>query len=102
MIRRPPRSTLFPYTTLFRSCAWMSAWPEREQRVHPVDAEHRSVGGGSAAVVVDAHHRARPAGVAQDDLVLVVAHQRARAGGTRVGAGQPVEVPDHAFRAPDG
>src|SRR3990167_2366519 len=26
MIRRPPRSTLFPYTTLFRS-AWTSAWP---------------------------------------------------------------------------
>src|SRR5438105_10986051 len=22
MIRRPPRSTLFPYTTLFRSCQW--------------------------------------------------------------------------------
>src|SRR5260370_4677228 len=22
MIRRPPRSTLFPYTTLFRSCPW--------------------------------------------------------------------------------
>src|SRR3712207_7448694 len=26
MIRRPPRSTLFPYTTLFRSC-WPSAVP---------------------------------------------------------------------------
>src|SRR4029434_5425323 len=25
MIRRPPRSTLFPYTTLFRSCAFMCA-----------------------------------------------------------------------------
>src|SRR3989449_292291 len=25
MIRRPPRSTLFPYTTLFRSCGW-SGW----------------------------------------------------------------------------
>src|SRR3712207_7693323 len=25
MIRRPPRSTLFPYTTLFRSCARTSA-----------------------------------------------------------------------------
>src|SRR5438034_5837625 len=25
MIRRPPRSTLFPYTTLFRSRAWRSA-----------------------------------------------------------------------------
>src|SRR2546427_3173099 len=24
MIRRPPRSTLFPYTTLFRSQAWYS------------------------------------------------------------------------------
>src|SRR3989475_6119859 len=23
MIRRPPRSTLFPYTTLFRSCTWL-------------------------------------------------------------------------------
>src|SRR5256885_9522902 len=32
MIRRPPRSTLFPYTTLFRSCAacrprWGLGWP---------------------------------------------------------------------------
>src|SRR3712207_8985994 len=27
MIRRPPRSTLFPYTTLFRSLAW--ATPHR-------------------------------------------------------------------------
>src|SRR5439155_10025015 len=25
MIRRPPRSTLFPYTTLFRSTPWMCA-----------------------------------------------------------------------------
>src|SRR5438034_8588361 len=27
MIRRPPRSTLFPYTTLFRSPLWMSIPP---------------------------------------------------------------------------
>src|SRR2546430_5933024 len=26
MIRRPPRSTLFPYTTLFRSAAWQVAF----------------------------------------------------------------------------
>src|SRR2546425_6072007 len=25
MIRRPPRSTLFPYTTLFRSRSWVDA-----------------------------------------------------------------------------
>src|SRR2546422_1930434 len=27
MIRRPPRSTLFPYTTLFRSVDGVSDWP---------------------------------------------------------------------------
>src|SRR2546429_7367718 len=29
MIRRPPRSTLFPYTTLFRSrwCVWLLPFP---------------------------------------------------------------------------
>src|SRR2546430_14988713 len=36
MIRRPPRSTLFPYTTLFRSplilVARPAAWPGRERR----------------------------------------------------------------------
>src|SRR3712207_7436600 len=30
MIRRPPRSTLFPYTTLFRS---VEIWRDHEQRV---------------------------------------------------------------------
>src|SRR3712207_9288725 len=30
MIRRPPRSTLFPYTTLFRSRQLTSAAPARE------------------------------------------------------------------------
>src|SRR5260370_4523694 len=33
MIRRPPRSTLFPYTTLFRSCCdSMLRWPPRAWR----------------------------------------------------------------------
>src|SRR2546426_7195796 len=31
MIRRPPRSTLFPYTTLFRSAA--PPWPARHRDV---------------------------------------------------------------------
>src|SRR3712207_8052513 len=33
MIRRPPRSTLFPYTTLFRSSAGithLTGWPDRD------------------------------------------------------------------------
>src|SRR3712207_8830336 len=33
MIRRPPRSTLFPYTTLFRSRAFEDDRHERGQRV---------------------------------------------------------------------
>src|SRR3712207_7790165 len=37
MIRRPPRSTLFPYTTLFRSVR------SREKCVADVEIGHRSV-----------------------------------------------------------
>src|SRR5437868_11803300 len=49
MIRRPPRSTLFPYTTLFRSwpsvttCArntrpWKAEWPPDELQAPPTPA----------------------------------------------------------------
>src|SRR2546422_4587486 len=56
MIRRPPRSTLFPYTTLFRSLSRI----ELRSR-HPVD-ELRATGLPSAADRVDAdlpRHRRR-------------------------------------------
>src|SRR3712207_7205028 len=40
MIRRPPRSTLFPYTTLFRSGAPGSHyWPPEAPRCHPTPEE---------------------------------------------------------------
>src|SRR3712207_7889987 len=42
MIRRPPRSTLFPYTTLFRSPRGREGGPRRRQRP-PV---HRGGAGG--------------------------------------------------------
>src|SRR2546430_8810820 len=39
MIRRPPRSTLFPYTTLFRSLSEASADNiRRAHAVHPITA----------------------------------------------------------------
>src|SRR5258705_12379770 len=47
MIRRPPRSTLFPYTTLFRSesrCLGRECGGARHTRVH-LDDEHLAVGG---------------------------------------------------------
>src|SRR5258708_21782372 len=34
MIRRPPRSTLFPYTTLFRSRAWRGPSTAPRRGVH--------------------------------------------------------------------
>src|SRR5260370_42518758 len=33
MIRRPPRSTLFPYTTLFRSCSWPGATAQHVEQL---------------------------------------------------------------------
>src|SRR2546425_3216499 len=48
MIRRPPRSTLFPYTTLFRS--------RQARRADPLAWRVRSRGGG-ACVAVSPHPR---------------------------------------------
>src|SRR3712207_7828201 len=46
MIRRPPRSTLFPYTTLFRSCEvitpggnWSSYPPHKHDETSEVESE---------------------------------------------------------------
>src|SRR2546430_4169337 len=56
MIRRPPRSTLFPYTTLFRS---------RETEVAGVVDAHRGFGHFSTAFALDwALARARRGGMA--------------------------------------
>src|SRR5688572_31817632 len=53
MIRRPPRSTLFPYTTLFRSRqrerkgeldAADITWPRRQAHPDDREPEHRGVG----------------------------------------------------------
>src|SRR3712207_6944401 len=63
MIRRPPRSTLFPYTTLFRSAAHLHAGyslvPALDDHAHPEAELQRvaAVPGGVellAAVVRDA------------------------------------------------
>src|SRR3712207_8537404 len=43
MIRRPPRSTLFPYTTLFRSVGIGSVWTF-ENDTGPDDANHAQHG----------------------------------------------------------
>src|SRR5688572_32482259 len=66
MIRRPPRSTLFPYTTLFRS--WI---PQRRQARADVDPRRRIGVGPGAIVDIDrrvllAAEHARRIGLAED------------------------------------
>src|SRR2546429_6191471 len=53
MIRRPPRSTLFPYTTLFRS--WV------DDRLYEADY-YKAIGqgGGAQVVFVKVHQSERP------------------------------------------
>src|SRR3712207_8161556 len=59
MIRRPPRSTLFPYTTLFRSRDASAAGRSREQLASAADAGAEQVAG--TARVEGAVERARDA-----------------------------------------
>src|SRR5258708_7039068 len=71
MIRRPPRSTLFPYTTLFRSLL-IDPPPGTQLRHAPLDAEH-------AAQIGIAGRRLRGVGYQVD---------RERAFGLRQGPGR--------------
>src|SRR2546430_4446733 len=69
MIRRPPRSTLFPYTTLFRSL--------REQEVQLVDVGIGVRGDGGQQPGVVLGHPAYRGRVEQFGVVLELAAQRA-------------------------
>src|SRR3989442_2500763 len=60
MIRRPPRSTLFPYTTLFRSGVVAAVIGRRPGPRHTV----RLRAGARRGRVTERHRRTRIAGVA--------------------------------------
>src|SRR2546423_106484 len=75
MIRRPPRSTLFPYTTLFRSGRVLECGRDRRRRLAH---RERLAGGGLGVVVVVA---------VVGGLEGVVAGAQARSGEGRGGKG---------------
>src|SRR5688572_31540180 len=56
MIRRPPRSTLFPYTTLFRSALGGEAAEGRRGRAGARGSQHRRARRGTRRL-----HQERPA-----------------------------------------
>src|SRR2546430_14010398 len=77
MIRRPPRSTLFPYTTLFRSL--------RDRPSHGVDRARQAEGAEAvAARPLEDRLVAMAAGRAVDDAPYPVAVQRNEAVDIRV------------------
>src|SRR2546430_9820997 len=61
MIRRPPRSTLFPYTTLFRSLAMPETLAIEAQEVN-----RRQVGFTRDPARGERSHRLLPIGLARD------------------------------------
>src|SRR2546430_13857404 len=84
MIRRPPRSTLFPYTTLFRSLL-QEARAARYVRAGELRAVARVlvVGAAQVAYVVkqpgdQADHGARASQAGRLFLLPLVAHDQAR------------------------
>src|SRR6266487_1065387 len=82
MIRRPPRSTLFPYTTLFRS-----------RRLLRID-DRVDVGRDASQLGVQPAHRLE--GDGGELMHEAIARRRGRAGTAAVTAGQHAQVPDTA------
>src|SRR3989441_9996245 len=83
MIRRPPRSTLFPYTTLFRSREELEAlgaipafFPELTLR-----RDERVLAGERAPARELPRHRARQVPVLADEQDVGVVHERQHADG---------------------
>src|SRR5690348_18046404 len=53
MTRRPPRSTLFPYTTLFRSVDAQKAFEAAVQKIGPAGALKNEFRRSTAAIVAE-------------------------------------------------
>src|SRR3712207_7559964 len=73
MIRRPPRSTLFPYTTLFRSVRHAEG---REAVEAPADPDDAAVAVSAPALAREQMQVARAVPAGEDVLVAVAVPDR--------------------------
>src|SRR5256885_12630882 len=64
MIRRPPRSTLFPYTTLFRS-----VWSAKDHKLYGLNASGRSGSLMTSAALLAKGHTTMPQESVEDITV---------------------------------
>src|SRR5258708_20710430 len=94
MIRRPPRSTLFPYTTLFRShsahllCVQTASrlTPKRSIGIEPVARRPARRKAGLALPQIDRRHGQ---GAGRRGGELAIAHHRAPPGAHAIAANPP-------------
>src|SRR3989441_1552744 len=93
MIRRPPRSTLFPYTTLFRSKGWypinadeiQDQRPDQEAAATPREAAARGAQpGDEGARLLRRILQRQPPGLRRRSLELLVPHGRPDRKSTRL------------------
>src|SRR5256885_11638365 len=96
MIRRPPRSTLFPYTTLFRSHCQLTA-AERAQYQDDLDAHARQVAGFP---VCDEIRSEEHTSELQSPCNLVCRLLLEKKKTTRKCTSHPSPVPDHISARP--
>src|SRR5260370_35635627 len=75
MIRRPPRSTLFPYTTLFRSTRWIAThhdgiaeWLKNVRRQYQVDRANVGENHRVAALLLQDAREGKPARIGVLDV----------------------------------
>src|SRR2546426_2309774 len=123
MIRRPPRSTLFPYTTLFRSASapWQCArelahGAERAREVElsvlagKVSATYPEEGYATSTIFADGHHRCagdvqcrhHDGGTHPEHGRAQAAHRGARAVDARAGRRAEANAPAARGRAGEG
>src|SRR2546422_11626333 len=69
MIRRPPRSTLFPYTTLFRSQCGAHTFPYLDVRNSTATMEHEA---STSKIGEDQLFYAKQRGLSAEDAVSMI------------------------------
>src|SRR5260370_36490744 len=95
MIRRPPRSTLFPYTTLFRSSLWLFVAAWRYLRATGDEALVRDTLLPALARIAAGHERGAPSGLRTAADELLEAPPGSPAAALRPGKAVEINAPPH-------
>src|SRR6266550_3230412 len=76
MIRRPPRSTLFPYTTLFRSFAWCTDYTPDDAKLEGESYQRKIIERSRRRVVFEDLEETKDGWVWGQDVVTLLPPDR--------------------------